>query len=40
VEKITEMFCKNMKVLLFEDEKGKGIIFENYNLDKNLTAFM
>jgi hypothetical protein len=36
----TEMFCENMKMLLFEDEEYKGTIFENYNIDKNLRAFM
>jgi hypothetical protein len=34
------MFCENMKMLLFEDEEYKGPIFENYNIDKNLRAFM
>jgi hypothetical protein len=38
--KATEMFCGNMKVLLFEDEEYKGLIFRNYNIDKNLRAFM
>jgi hypothetical protein len=33
-EKATEMFCGNMKVLLFEDEEYKGPIFINYNIDK------
>jgi hypothetical protein len=33
-EKATEMFCGNMKVLLFEDEEYKGPIFVNYNIDK------
>jgi hypothetical protein len=39
-KKATEIFCENMKVLLFEDELYKGLIFENYNTDKNLRAFM
>jgi hypothetical protein len=38
--KATEMFCRNMKVLLFEDEEYKGPIFKNYNIVKNLRAFM
>jgi hypothetical protein len=38
--KATEMFCGNMKVLLFEDEQYKGPIFGNYNIDKNLRAFI
>jgi hypothetical protein len=29
-----------MKVLLFEDEEYQGLIFKNYNIDKNLRAFM
>jgi hypothetical protein len=32
--KSTEMFCGNIKVLLFEDEEYKGSIFENYNIEK------
>jgi hypothetical protein len=37
--KSTEMFCGNIKVLLFEDEEFedeeyKGLIFENYNIKK------
>jgi hypothetical protein len=40
VGKATEMFCGNMKVLLFEEEGYKGPIFENYNIDKNLRAFI
>jgi hypothetical protein len=39
-EKATEIFCGNMKVLLFEDEEDKGPIFGNYNIVKNLRAFM
>jgi hypothetical protein len=39
-EKATKMFCENMKVLLFEDEEYKGSIFGNYNIGKNLGAFM
>jgi hypothetical protein len=39
-EKITEMFYKNIKVLLFKDEEYKGSIFKNYNIDKNLRTFM
>jgi hypothetical protein len=38
--KATEMFCGNMKVLLFKDEEYKGSIFGNYNIGKNLRAFM
>jgi hypothetical protein len=34
------MVCENMKVLLFEDEGYKRSIFGNYNIDKNLRAFM
>jgi hypothetical protein len=34
------MFCGNMKVLLFEDEEYNGSIFENYNIGKNLRAFI
>jgi hypothetical protein len=37
--KANEMFWENMKLLLFEDEKYKGPIFKNYNIDKNLRAF-
>jgi hypothetical protein len=40
VGKLTEMFCGNMKVLLLEDEEYKGPIFGNYNIGKNLSAFM
>jgi hypothetical protein len=29
-----------MKVLLFEDDKYKWSIFENYNIDKILRAFI
>jgi hypothetical protein len=38
--KITEIFCGNIKVLLFEDEEYKGPIFGNYNISKNLRDFM
>jgi hypothetical protein len=38
--KTTEMFYGNIKMLLFEDEKYKGSIFGNYNIGKNLRAFM
>jgi hypothetical protein len=38
--KATEMFCGNMKMLLFEDEEYKGPIFGNYNTDKKLRVFM
>jgi hypothetical protein len=34
--KTTEMFCGNMKVLLFEDEGYKGPIFRNYNIGKKI----
>jgi hypothetical protein len=34
--KATEVFCGNMKVLMFEDEEYKGPIFENYNIDKKI----
>jgi hypothetical protein len=34
VGKTTEMFCVNMKILLFEDEEYKGPIFENCNIGK------
>jgi hypothetical protein len=34
------MLCGNMKVLLFEDEEYKGPILENYNIGKNLRAFI
>jgi hypothetical protein len=39
-EKATEMFCGNMKVLLFEHEEYKGPIFGYYNIVKKLRAFM
>jgi hypothetical protein len=38
--KATEIFCGNMKVLLFEDEEYKGPIFRNYYIGKKLRAFM
>jgi hypothetical protein len=38
--KAIEMFYGNIKMLLFEDEEYKGPIFKNYNIDKNLRAFM
>jgi hypothetical protein len=38
--KVSEIFCENMKVILFEDEEYKGQIFENYNTSKNLRVFM
>jgi hypothetical protein len=34
------MFCRNMKVLLFEYEKYKVSIFGNYNIGKKLRVFM
>jgi hypothetical protein len=34
VGKATEIFCENMKVLLFEYEGYKGTIFWNYNIFK------
>jgi hypothetical protein len=40
VGKTTEIFCENMKVLLFEHEEYKGPIFGNYNIGKILRAFM
>jgi hypothetical protein len=40
VGKTIEIFCRNMKVLLFEDEEYKGPIFVNYNIDKKLRAYM
>jgi hypothetical protein len=36
----TEIFYENMKVLLFQDEEYKGQTFVNYNIGKNLRAFM
>jgi hypothetical protein len=39
-EKATEIFCGNIKVLLFEYEEYKRLIFKNYNIDKNLRVFM
>jgi hypothetical protein len=39
-EKITKIFCENMKVLLFEDGKYKRLIFRNYNIGKNWRVFM
>jgi hypothetical protein len=39
-KKITKMFYKNIKVLLFEDEEYKGPIFENYHIGKFFRAFM
>jgi hypothetical protein len=38
--KTTEIFCENMKVLLFEDEEYKGPIFGNDNIGKILRPFM
>jgi hypothetical protein len=38
-EKATEIFCVNMKMLLFEDEEYKEPIFGNDNIDKILRAF-
>jgi hypothetical protein len=40
VGKTTKMFHGNMKVLLFEDKEYNGPIFGNYNIGKNLRAFM
>jgi hypothetical protein len=40
VKKANEIFCGKMKVLLFEDEEYKGSIFGNYNISKNLRAFI
>jgi hypothetical protein len=40
VEKATEIFYGNIKVLLFKDEEYKGPIFKNHNIGKNLRAFM
>jgi hypothetical protein len=40
VVKVTEMFCENIKVLLFENEEYKGPIFGNYNIGKILRTFM
>jgi hypothetical protein len=40
VVKVTEMFCENIKVLLFENEEYKGPIFGNYNIGKFLRTFM
>jgi hypothetical protein len=37
--KAIKIFCGNMKVLLFEDEKYKASIFRNYNIGKNLMVF-
>jgi hypothetical protein len=37
--KAIKIFCGNMKVLLFKDEKYKGSIFRNYNIGKNLMVF-
>jgi hypothetical protein len=34
------MCYENMKVSLFEDKEYKEPIFENYNIGKNLRAFM
>jgi hypothetical protein len=38
--KAIEIFCGNIKLLLFEDEDYKRSIFKNYNIDKNLKIFM
>jgi hypothetical protein len=38
--KATEMFCVNMKVLLFEDEEYKRPIFKNYNIGKNESLYV
>jgi hypothetical protein len=38
--KAIEIFYENIKVVLLEDEEYKGQIFRNYNIGKNLRAFM
>jgi hypothetical protein len=38
--KAIEIFCGKMKMLLFEDEEYKAPTFANYNIGKNLRAFM
>jgi hypothetical protein len=38
--KTTEIFCGNMKVLLFKDDEYKGSIFKNYNIGKKLMTFI
>jgi hypothetical protein len=38
--KATEIFCRNMKVLLFDDEEYKGLVFGNYNIDNNLSVYV
>jgi thioredoxin-related protein len=39
-EKATEMFCENMKMLLFENKEYKEPIFKNYSIGKILRVFM
>jgi hypothetical protein len=39
VKKATKIFYENIKVLLFEYEKYKGLIFKNYNIDKHGLKF-
>jgi hypothetical protein len=34
VGKANEIFCENIKILLFEDEEYKGPIPGNYNIGK------
>jgi hypothetical protein len=38
--KSTEIFCANIKVLLFKDEEYKEPIFRNFNIGKILRVFM
>jgi hypothetical protein len=36
--KVIEIFCENMKVLLFEHDDYKKLIFRNYNIDKKIES--
>jgi hypothetical protein len=40
VGKESEMFYRNIKILLFEDEEYKISIFINYIIGKNLRVFI
>jgi hypothetical protein len=40
MEKTTEIFYGNMKVLLFKNKKYKCPIFKNYKIGKKLRAFI
>jgi hypothetical protein len=40
MRKATKIFCRNMNVLLFKDDEYKLSIFENYNIETKLRAFI